>query len=95
MDELAAFGITVVYQDAPTFFDTPVLPEPQLEAPPGLLANLEADDMVDNESHTPTTVYAHIPNVPKPSQRYREGMKPLDNRRNFLACYEAFKPFVV
>ena len=29
--------------------------------------------------------------VSRPTRRYNEGMKPLDNRRIVLACYEAFK----
>ncbi|KIJ47466.1 hypothetical protein M422DRAFT_28800 [Sphaerobolus stellatus SS14] len=41
-----------------------------------------------------TVVYAHIPNVPRPARRWSEGMKPLDNRRIILSCYEAFKQFV-
>ncbi|KAF8548141.1 hypothetical protein OG21DRAFT_1516623 [Imleria badia] len=32
--------------------------------------------------------------VPRPARRYTEGMKPLDNRRQILSCYEAFKPIV-
>jgi hypothetical protein len=41
-----------------------------------------------------TTVYAHIPNIPRPNRRWSEGMRPLDNRRVILSCYEAFKQFV-
>ncbi|KAH8982020.1 hypothetical protein EDB92DRAFT_1895630 [Lactarius akahatsu] len=41
-----------------------------------------------------TTVYAHIPNIPRPNRRWSEGMKPLDNRQVILSCYEAFKQFV-
>ncbi|KAH9001258.1 hypothetical protein EDB92DRAFT_1825584 [Lactarius akahatsu] len=41
-----------------------------------------------------TTVYAHIPNIPRPNRRWNEGMKPLDNRQVILSCYEAFKQFV-
>jgi hypothetical protein len=41
-----------------------------------------------------TTVYAHLPVVPRPARRYNEGMKPLDNRRVVMACYEAFKQFL-
>ena len=41
-----------------------------------------------------TTVYAHVPDVPRPNRRWSEGMKPLDNRRIILSCYEAFKQFV-
>ena len=41
-----------------------------------------------------TTVYAHVPNIPRPNRRWSEGMKPLDNRQVILSCYEAFKQFV-
>jgi hypothetical protein len=41
-----------------------------------------------------TTVYAHIPQIPRPNRRWSEGMKPLDNREVILSCYEAFKQFV-
>jgi hypothetical protein len=42
----------------------------------------------------PTIIYAHVPSIPRPNRRWREGMKPLDNRRIILSCYEAFKKFV-
>ncbi|KZT29896.1 hypothetical protein NEOLEDRAFT_1153750 [Neolentinus lepideus HHB14362 ss-1] len=38
-----------------------------------------------------TVLYSHYPVVPRPACRYAEGMKPLDNRRVILACYEVFK----
>lgn len=41
-----------------------------------------------------TTVYAHVPNIPRPNRRWIEGMRLLDNRRVILSCYEAFKQFV-
>jgi len=41
-----------------------------------------------------TIVYAHVPVVPRAARRYTEGMKPLDNRRAVLSCYEAFKQFL-
>ncbi|KAG0694822.1 hypothetical protein DFH29DRAFT_300646 [Suillus ampliporus] len=41
-----------------------------------------------------TTVYAHIPNIPRPNRRWREGMRPLDNRAVIMSCYEAFERFV-
>jgi len=44
--------------------------------------------------NTPTTVYAHVPSLPRPHRRWSEGMKPLDNREIILSCYEAFKTFV-
>jgi hypothetical protein len=42
-----------------------------------------------------TTVYVHYPKVPRREKFTAEGMKPLDNRRIILSCYEAFKQFVV
>jgi hypothetical protein len=42
----------------------------------------------------PTIVYAHVPSIPRRHRRWSEGMKPLDNRRIILSCYEAFKNFV-
>ena len=44
--------------------------------------------------NTPTVVYVHIPNLPRPDSRWSEGMKPLDNRDILLSCYKAFKTFV-
>ena len=41
-----------------------------------------------------TIVFAHLPPVPRPARRYSEGMKPLDNRRVVMSCYEAFKQFL-
>ncbi|KAL5480517.1 hypothetical protein ACEPAI_1787 [Sanghuangporus weigelae] len=41
-----------------------------------------------------TVVRVHIPALPRPARRWSEGMKPLDNRRIILSCYEAFKQFV-
>jgi len=40
---------------------------------------------------SPTIVYAHVPDVPGP---LTEGMRPLDNRRVILSCFEAFKKFI-
>ncbi|KAI0349979.1 hypothetical protein OH77DRAFT_1431462 [Trametes cingulata] len=42
----------------------------------------------------PTTISAHVPDVPRPHRRYSEGMKPLDNRQAILRCYEAFKRII-
>ncbi|TFY65647.1 hypothetical protein EVG20_g5438 [Dentipellis fragilis] len=41
----------------------------------------------------PTIVSMHIPDLPNPD-RWREGMKPLENRRHILRCLEAFRGFV-
>jgi hypothetical protein len=38
-----------------------------------------------------TVVYCHTPRVPR---RRSDGMKPLDNPRLVLECYEAFRRFV-
>jgi hypothetical protein len=42
----------------------------------------------------PTIVTGHVPDIPRPNRRFIEGMRPLDNRRAILQCYEAFKKFV-
>lgn len=44
---------------------------------------------------TTTVVIGHVPDIPRPNRRFSEGMKPLDNRRAILQCYEAFKKFIV
>ncbi|PPQ78413.1 hypothetical protein CVT25_011889 [Psilocybe cyanescens] len=44
---------------------------------------------------TPTIVHLHVPSLPRPYRRLSEGMKPLDNRRITLRCYEAFKMFII
>ncbi|KAF8336529.1 uncharacterized protein EI90DRAFT_3119778 [Cantharellus anzutake] len=41
-----------------------------------------------------TQVTYCYPPVPRPARRRSEGMKPLDNRREMLKCYEAFKAIV-
>ncbi|KAF9440731.1 hypothetical protein P691DRAFT_780015 [Macrolepiota fuliginosa MF-IS2] len=41
-----------------------------------------------------TIVNYCYPPVPRPARRRSEGMKPLDNRREVLKCYEAFKAIV-
>ena len=43
---------------------------------------------------TPTTVCAHLPVVPSPTLHLCDILKPLDNQRQILACFEAFKLFV-
>ena len=42
----------------------------------------------------PTVVYIHVPDLPRPRNCYREGMRPLDNRQALLRFYEAFKRIV-
>ena len=74
-------GITLV-GSSPTFYKIPVTKE---------LANSVA---LGRFPLTETVVYAHLPTVPRPARRLSEDMKPLDNRRHILACYEAFKQFM-
>jgi hypothetical protein len=74
-------GITLV-GSSPTFYKIPITKE---FAQAVVLGRFPA---------TPTIVYAHLPALPRPARRLSEGMKPLDNRRHILACYEAFKHFV-
>ena len=74
-------GITLV-GSSPTFYKTPVTKE---------LAQAVA---LGQFPATPTVVYAHLPAVPRPACRLSEGMKPLDNRKHILACYEAFRQFM-
>lgn len=42
----------------------------------------------------PTVVSIHVPDLPRPRNRYKEGMRPLDNRQALLRYYEAFKRIV-
>jgi len=41
-----------------------------------------------------TIVHAYVPSLPSPTHRLSQAMKPLDNRRLILSCYEAFKQFI-
>ncbi|EPQ56934.1 hypothetical protein GLOTRDRAFT_37590 [Gloeophyllum trabeum ATCC 11539] len=66
----------------PTFYRIPVTTE--------LVRAVQMGEYPEQE----TVVYAHVPSVPRPARRYSEGMKPLDNRRIVLSCYEAFKQFL-
>ncbi|KAF9482994.1 hypothetical protein BDN70DRAFT_800569 [Pholiota conissans] len=38
-----------------------------------------------------TVMQRHIPRIPRPEKRVEEGMKPPDNRRVVLECYQALK----
>jgi len=74
-------GITMT-GTSPTFFKIPV--------------TLELIEAIQRGEYpaTPTVVAMHRPTVPRPARRLSEGMRPLDNRRCILACFEAFKQFV-
>ncbi|KAF9054864.1 hypothetical protein BJ165DRAFT_1441015 [Panaeolus papilionaceus] len=67
---------------APTFFKIPV-----------------TEELVTHVRHgtypsTATIVTYCFPPVLRPARRRSDGMKPLDNRRSILRCYEAFKTIV-
>ncbi|KAH9044313.1 hypothetical protein EDB85DRAFT_1884846 [Lactarius pseudohatsudake] len=66
----------------PTFYKIPVTRQ---------LADSVAHGRYPTE---PTVVHAHIPDIPRPASCLSEGMRPLDNRRIILSCYQAFKKFV-
>ena len=74
-------GITIT-GTSPTFFTIPVTTE--------LSQAVEAGQY----PATPTIVAMHVPDLPRPSRRLSEGMRPLDNTRQILACFEAFKQFI-
>ncbi|KAJ7758092.1 hypothetical protein DFH07DRAFT_884698 [Mycena maculata] len=74
-------GITMK-GSAPTFFKVPVSQELVTAVMGGVYPAAE------------TIVYAHLPPIPRPVERWNEGMKPLDNRLIIMSCYEAFKQFV-
>jgi hypothetical protein len=74
-------GITLV-GSSPTFYKIPVTKQ------------LSQAVELGQFPVTQTIVYAHLPAVSCPARRLSEGMKPLDNRRHILACYEAFRQFV-
>jgi hypothetical protein len=48
-NELAAYSITVVFQDAATFFETPNLPQPAIN--PSVLTTLEYRDAPDDDTY--------------------------------------------
>lgn len=66
----------------PTFFKIPVTKELIQAVQRGQFPSM------------PTVVSMHLPTLPRPAERVREGMRPLDNRRIIIACFEAFKQFV-
>jgi len=74
-------GITMT-GTSPTFFKIPVTLE--------LIGAIQRGEY----PATPTVVAMHRPAVPRPARRLSEGMRPLDNRRAILACFEAFRQFV-
>ncbi|TFY65951.1 hypothetical protein EVG20_g5134 [Dentipellis fragilis] len=67
---------------APTFFKIPVTQELVTHVRHGTYPPI------------PTIVTYCFPPLPRPARRRSDGMKPLDNRRQILSCYEAFKTIV-
>jgi hypothetical protein len=74
-------GIVMV-GTSPTFFKIPVTEE--------LVVHIRHGTYPP----TPTYVTYSFPPVPRPARRRSDGMKPLENRRQILKCYEAFKTIV-
>jgi hypothetical protein len=66
----------------PTFFKIPVT------------SNLVRHVQNGTYPPEPTVVSIHVPDFPRPRNRYKEGMRPLDNRQALLGSYEAFKRIV-
>jgi len=81
LDVKVMAGITMT-GTSPAFFKIPV--------------TLELIEAVQRGEYpaTPTVVVMHRPEVPRPARLLSEGMRPLDNRRCILACFEAFRQFV-
>ena len=81
LDVKVMAGITMT-GTSPTFFKIPV--------------TFELIEAVQRGEYpaSPTVVAMHRPDVPRSACRLNEGMRPLDNRRCILACFEAFKQFV-
>lgn len=73
---------TTLKGTSPTFYKIPVTTD--------LVAAVQRGEFPESE----TVVHAHIPAIPRPARRWTEGMKPLDNRKIILSCYEAFKQYV-
>ncbi|KAJ7696627.1 hypothetical protein B0H14DRAFT_3529712 [Mycena olivaceomarginata] len=78
LQSLVVPGILLV-GTSPTFYTVPLTEE--------LVRCVERGE-------TPTIVAVHLPDLPRPHRQWVEGMKPLDNRRIILECYEAFKAFI-
>ncbi|KAJ7743911.1 hypothetical protein DFH07DRAFT_33529 [Mycena maculata] len=81
LQRLVVPGILLV-GTTPTFYKVPLTEE--------LVQCVERGEY----PNTPTIVAVHLPDLPRPHRRWVEGMKPLDNRRIILKCYEAFKAFL-
>ncbi|KAI8968702.1 hypothetical protein BD414DRAFT_450567 [Trametes punicea] len=80
--ELKIIPGIVLVGTSPTFYKIPVT------------ANLVHHVACGTYPPETTIVSAHLPAIPRPRRRYSEGMKPLDNSRAILQCYEAFKRIV-
>lgn len=67
---------------SPMFYRIPITTE--------LITHLQ----IGERPPTETVVLSHVPTIPRLDRRLSEGMKPLDNRKAILQCYEAFKKFL-
>ncbi|KAJ8522195.1 hypothetical protein ONZ45_g1219 [Pleurotus djamor] len=75
-------GGIVMVGTSPIFFKIP--------ATQNLAAHIRNGTYPPEETHV---IYCY-PSVPRPSRLRYGGMKPLDNRREILRCYEAFRAVV-
>ena len=82
LDSKVVPGITMI-GTSPIFFKVNVSAD--------LLSSIE----IGRFSRTATVVEMHIPEIPSPPNRFSEGMRLLDNRSVILACFEAFKQFLI
>ena len=81
-DQQTIYGI-IMNATAPAFYKIPVSKE--------LADAVRRGEYPDSR----TKVMTHIPQGPRPSRRSNEGMLKLDNRRIFIACFEALKALVL
>jgi hypothetical protein len=81
-DQQTIYGI-IMNATAPAFYQIPVSKK--------LADAVRLGEYPD----APTKITMHIPQGPRPSRRSNEGMLKLDNRRIFIACFEALKPLVL
>ncbi|KAF9483571.1 hypothetical protein BDN70DRAFT_291086 [Pholiota conissans] len=80
LDKQVIIGIIMVLT-SPSFFKIPITQE--------LVRGIESGQ----PTSTPTTVIGFVPEVPH-SNRKKDGMRPLDNRRIIFQCFEALKKLI-
>ncbi|KAG6373102.1 hypothetical protein JVT61DRAFT_6704 [Boletus reticuloceps] len=81
LEEQVLFGITMT-GTSPTFYKIPVTST--------LAEAIEEGEYPAQQ----TVVQAYLPELPRPHDRFKEKMEPLDNRHIMISCFEAFRQFV-